>query len=110
MAPYLSSNTEEFSLQTASFIAKAQTHMIETIKCNFKEQYTPNLTCNSCQLSECNQEHLLECSALLGRNELLTYIPNYIDIFDNENSTEQEFIARLMLENLRRKKIIEQIN
>ena len=110
MAPYLSSNTEEFPLKTASFIAKAQTHMIENIKCNFKEQYKPNLTCNCCHISECNQKHLLECSALLGRNELLTYIPNYIDIFDNENSTEQEYIARLMMENLRRKKTIEQIN
>ena len=71
----------------------------------FREQYKPNLTCNSCHLSECNQEHLLECSALIGRNELLTYIPNYIDIFDNENSTEQKYIARLMMENLKRKKI-----
>ena len=30
---------------------------------------------------------LLECSALIGRNELLTYISNYNDIFDNENNT-----------------------
>ena len=110
MAPYLTSNNEEFSLKTASFIAKLQTHMVENIKCNFKEQYKPNLTCNSCLISECNQKHLLECSALIGRNELLTYIPNYNDIFDNENCTEQEYIGRLMMENLRRKKIIEEIN
>ena len=50
---------------------------------------------------------LLECSALIGRNELLTYIPNHNDIFDNENYTEQEYIGRFMMEILRRKKIIE---
>ena len=53
---------------------------------------------------------LLECSALIGRNELLTYITNYNDIFDNENCIEQEYIVRLMMENLIRKKNIEQIN
>ena len=48
MAPYLRSHSEDFSIKTASFIAKIQTHMVEGIKCNFKEHYLPNLTCNSC--------------------------------------------------------------
>ena len=83
--------------------------MIENVKSNFKENYKPNLVCNSCNLSECNQEHLLECSALIGKNELLTYIPNYIDIFDNENIHEQMYISKLMIENLKREKTIENI-
>ena len=64
MAPYLRFHSEDFSIKTASFIAKIQTHIVEGIKSNFKEQYLPNLTCKSCNLSECNQMHLLECSAL----------------------------------------------
>ena len=110
MAQFSTSKNEEFELKTSSFIAKVQTHMIENVKSNFKEYYNPNLVCNSCNLSECNQEHLLECTALIGKNELVTYIPNYIDIFDNENIQEQMYISRLMIENLNRKKTIENIN
>ena len=83
--------------------------MIENVKCNFKEQYLPNLICNSCKLKECNQMHLLECSALIGSNELLTYIPHYNDVFDDENPDEQYYIARLMMNNLDKKKIIENL-
>ena len=96
-------------MKTASFIAKAQKHMIENIKCNSKQQYKPYLSCKSCHISKCNKK-MFQYSALIGRNEPLTYIPNYIDIFSNENSTEQEYIARLMRDNLRTKTIIEKIN
>ena len=68
MSPYLRSNHEDISVQTASFIAKAQSHMVENIKHNFKEHYKPNLKCDSCKSSECDQNHLLECSTLIGKN------------------------------------------
>ena len=110
LAPYLTSCNEDFELKTSSFIAKVQTHMIENIKCNFKEHYKPNLVCNSCNINECNQKHLLECLALIGSNELLTYIPNYSDIFDNNNIPEQMYISRLMIDNLKKKKMIENLD
>ena len=109
MSPYLSSNNEGILLNTAFFIAKTQTHMIENIKSNYKEYYKPNLYCNSCNNSECDQKHLLECPELLGKNEILSYIPNYHDIFNDEDIKEQEYIAILMIENLKRKKLIEGI-
>ena len=68
MSPYLSANNEGISLNTAFFIAKTQTHMIENIKGNFKEYYKPNLSCNSCNKSECDQKHLLECPESIGKN------------------------------------------
>ena len=37
MSPYLKSNIEDVSVQTASFIAKIQSHMVENIKLNYKE-------------------------------------------------------------------------
>ena len=52
LSTFLSSDNNKFSLQTSSFIAKIQTHMIENIKCNFKEYYKPNLVCNSLNLYE----------------------------------------------------------
>ena len=43
---------------------------------------------------------------LIGKNEILSYIPNYNDIFGTDLG-EKVYIARLMKENLRRKKEIE---
>jgi hypothetical protein len=110
ISPYLTSITEDFCIKTASFNAKTQSYMIENVKCNYKEQYMPNLICNSCRLSECNQMHLLQCSSLIGSNELLTYIPEYNDIFDDKKTEEQFYIARLMMKNLEKKKIIENLS
>ena len=55
--------------------------MIENIKNNFKEHYKQNLACNSCNKGICDRKHLLEFSELLGKNLILSYIPNYQDIF-----------------------------
>ena len=109
MAPYLSPNNEYLSIKTASFMARIQTHMVENIKCNYKEKFKPNLTCNSCLISECNQQHLLYCTKLIGSNELVTYIPEYSDIFNDDNIEEQNYIATLLMENLTKKKLIENI-
>ena len=107
MVQYLSPNNEDVTIKIASFIALVQTHMIENVKSNFKEKYKPNLTCYSCKQSECNQKHLLECKSQLGSNELVTYIPNYEDIFDNDNLKEQVYIVILMIDNLQRKNKLE---
>ena len=107
MSPYLKSNNEDVSVITASFIAKIQTHMIENVKHNFKEHYKPNLICDSCKLGECDQKHLLECSQLIGKNEIVSYIPDYKDIFYDNDIYEQQYIANLVMENLNMKKYIE---
>ena len=82
--------------------------MIETVKMNFKETYKPDLVCKSCSLSECNQSHLLNCSKLIGSNQLVSYIPEYQDIFNDDDPKEQCYIASLMMENLKKKKEIEE--
>ena len=73
---YLSSQNENIPVETAKFIAKTQSHMIETVKTNFQSYYKPNLLCNACLISECNQPHLLYCKKLIGSNEIVTNIPN----------------------------------
>ena len=60
--------------------------------------------CNSCKKNECNQSHLLICPALIGRNQLITNIPNYKDFFDDDIIEEQCFIASILIENLKYKK------
>ena len=67
--------------------------MIETVKYNFQEYYRPNLFCNLCLLTECHQSHLLFCPKLVGSNQLITYIPFYEDIYDDNDPEEQWFIA-----------------
>ena len=39
-------------------------------------------------------------------NELVTYIPEYSDIFNDDNIEEQNYIATLLMENLTKKKMI----
>ena len=106
MSKYLCPN-DYMSLDTSKFVAKTHCHMIETVKTNFKHGFEPNLLSNSCKVKECNQSHLLYCSSLIGSNQLVTYIPNYEDIFNDEDTEEQNFIAQIMMANLKLKKEIE---
>ena len=40
---------------------------------------------DGCQVYESTTRHTLECPSLLGRNELVTYVPDYEDLFgDNK--------------------------
>ena len=81
--------------------------MVKEVKCNFKTMHN-TLICQSCLKHECTQEHLLSCEKLIGSNELLTYIPKYFEIWEG-SFEEKLYIAQLMLENLRRKRKIENI-
>ena len=83
---------------------------IKNVKANFKEHFKPDLVCSAGKSNECNQRHLLECQALIGSNELFSYIPNYEDVFNDEDTREQNYIATLMFENLKRKKLFESEN
>ena len=57
--------------------------------------------CEGCKQEESTTKHTLECQSLLGRNEIVTYIPTYEDLF-GEDKEEQVYIARINLDNLKR--------
>ena len=40
--------------------------------------------CDGCRKEESNTKHILECNSLLGKNEIVTHLPNYEDLFSNE--------------------------
>ena len=88
MSPSLMPN-EEIPKEIAKFIEKAQCNMIDNVKMNFQKEYKPNYICNACMKNECNQSHLLYCSALLGSNQILIYTPTYEDLCDDNNKEEQ---------------------
>ena len=75
--------------------------MLETVKLNLSAFYKPNLICNSFFLSECNQSHLLYCPKLIGSNKIITYIPVFEDIFNDNDPDEQCFIAHILMANLK---------
>ena len=104
MSPYLSPNNE-VPIDIAKFIAKVQCYMIENVKMNFQQEHKPNFLCNSCKKSECNQSHLMYCPALLGSNQLITYIPNYKDVFDDNNMEEQCLAIMLSMHKCLKKKL-----
>ena len=101
MSKYLTSLNENFPIETAKFIAQIQTHMVETLKPNFSAFYKPNLICNSCFLSKCNQSHLLYCPKLIGSNRIIIYM------FKDTDPNEQCFIAHTLMANLKKKKELE---
>ena len=70
--------------------------MVENKNANIKQEYLPNLICNSCKQNLCNQSHLLYCEALIGSNQLINYIPDYKNLFNFNNIKEQYFITSIM--------------
>ena len=72
MSLILCSENHDIPIETAKFIAKVQAHMVETINMNFQSNFKPNFCCDLCTMSECNQDHLMYCTKLIGSSELIT--------------------------------------
>ena len=70
------------------------------IKTHFKHMYQDTI-CEGCWKEESTTKHTLECPPLLGNNQLVTYIPDYIDIYKNDVE-EQAYVVRILKDNLRR--------
>ena len=102
MQTYLSPNICEMTVDDAKYIFLLRSRMVD-VKANYKGKYFDYL-CTECGKEEETQQHVLECSKLIGKNEMLTYIPNYYDIF-SEEVEEQLYVARILRENMRIKKI-----
>ena len=72
MSLILCSENHDIPIETAKFIAKVQVLMVETINMNFQSNFKPNFCCDLCTMSECNQDHLMYCTKLIGSSELIT--------------------------------------
>ena len=60
-----------------------------------------NVVCEGCFTEKSTTKHKLECPVLLGKNELVTYLPDYEDLYE-EDEDLQAYIARIFKDNLRR--------
>ena len=100
MQNYLRSEDLDIQNHERKIIFQLRTNMHFKIKTNFRNMYLDTI-CDGCRKAESTTRHTLECPILLGKNEIVTYLPIYEDIYgDDEN--EQVYISRLLRDNIER--------
>ena len=57
--------------------------------------------CDGCRKEVSMTKHTMECVNLIGKNELITYLPNYSDLY-GEDEDDIVYIARIVRDNLKR--------
>ena len=100
MQKYLQTKDENILNIERKTIFQLRTKMHWKIKTNFRKMHQDSI-CDGCRMEESNLKHTLNCPVLIGRNELVTYIPDCEDIY-GENEDEQVYICRIFKDNLRR--------
>ena len=101
MAEYLVSTEEDLSIEEQKWIFKCRVEDIQ-IKGNQRWKYE-NISCPSCMKNiDETQSHILNCEFLQGKNENLSYIPNYSELYNGE-LREQVYVSRLLKENYDRR-------
>ena len=106
MANFL--NSKEINTEMAKFIVKIKCRMVEECPMNFKNKYT-EYVCNICNLEDLDQEHLLMCKQLLKINKIVSIMPNYQDVYEDD-VIKLKYIAEVLIENIRNKEEIENID
>ena len=82
------------TIQMKAFIFSARSRMIN-VKCNFKAGQT-DLKCRKCLSDDEDQEHLLNCPALVDNSVVIGEMPSYQDLFSNhtEKVTKISYILQ----------------
>ena len=104
MQAYLMETDISISLDERKWLFKSRTDDID-IRGNFKWKHEI-FTCISCKenIPE-NTEHLLCCPILIGKNEIISYIPEYKELF-SERIKEQGYVTRILKDNFLRRKTL----
>ena len=99
MAEYLSPEETDLSIDEKKWLLKCR---IEDIDISENGNWNNGtIICKYCHNEAFTQRHLLDCKYLQGKNEILSYIPDYNDLF-NGDMKEQIYISRLLKENFNR--------
>ena len=100
MAEYLVPDSD-LSIEEKKWHFKCRVEDIN-VKANRRWQFD-NISCSSCETnSDETQSHILECIPLVGQSEILTYIPNYEELFNDDDLEAQVYVSRLIKDNHRR--------
>ena len=99
MAPYLSASDIEMSIDEKKWLYKCR---IEDIDLEANRKWNNgNIQCKYCPDTEMNQRHLLDCQYLIEKSEIISYIPDYNELF-KEDIQEQLYISRILKDNHKR--------
>ena len=101
MADYLNPNEEHISIEEQKWLFKCKVEDMD-IKGNNRCKYQ-DISCSSCQRNvDETQYHILNCKFLMGKNENLTYLPEYEERY-NGDIKEQLYVSKLLKENFNRR-------
>ena len=100
MQPYFGTQDIDISNEERTFIFQLRTKLCFKIKTHFSHTYE-NSICDGCLVEESRTTHILECRSLIGANEIVTYLPEYRDLY-GEDEDEIVYISRIVKDNLRR--------
>ena len=68
------------------------------VKANRRWQFD-NIKCSSCDSnSDETQSHILECKPLIEQSEIVTYIPNYKELYEDDLDA-QIYVSRILKDN-----------
>ena len=98
-ADYLCPTEEDITIEERKHLIKCRVDDIN-VKGNQRWKH-PDISCLSCKKQEDKTHcHLLFCKELIGKNSLLTYIPDYKELYYGDIN-EQIYVSRLLKENIR---------
>ena len=100
MQNYLRCEDLDITNDERKLIFQLRTKMCFKVKSHFRSMHL-NIVCEGCLTEESTTKHTLECPDLIGKNELVTYLPDYKDLYE-EDEDLQAYIARIFKDNLRR--------
>ena len=99
MSEYLCTHKEYISIEEQKWMFRCRVDDLD-VKPNRQWMYE-DTTCSSCKQNIIEtQYHILNCNYLLGKNETLTYIPDYRELYNGEIK-EQIYVSRVIKENYR---------
>ena len=103
LAEYLKANESHFSVKERQFLFKCRVNDIDA-KANRSWKY-PDTYCIACndQTTIETGRHILECEVLIKKNDILSYIPAYNELF-SEDIEEQIYASRMINENMKIRK------
>ena len=83
MADYLTNTEEDVTIEEQKWIFKCRVEDMK-IKGNQRWKYE-DISCPSCMTNvEETQSHILVCDFLLGKNENISYIPEYGELYNGD--------------------------
>ena len=104
MADYLAPTELELSIEERKYIFKCRSKDLD-LKMNKFWMYEKSDKLCVCEKYEETQSHIIECEILINKNEILSYIPSYNELF-GEDIIEKIYISRMLKENIRVRNIL----